>query len=134
VGLEALADRSVFAMSGGERGRVLLARLLATEAPLLVADEPAAGLDPDAQLRVLDDFAAEARGGRAVVLTLHDLTLAARWAERLIVLDHGRAAAEGRPTDALRPEVLDRVFGLRAEWLTGEAGPVLSAVRAQPLR
>lgn len=130
VGLSARADRSVFAMSGGERGRALLARLLATGAPLLVADEPAAGLDPDAQLRVLDDLAAEAAGGRAVVMTLHDLTLAARWAERVVVLDDGRVAADGAPLEALRPEVLERVFGLRGEWVTTRSGPVLSAVRA----
>jgi iron complex transport system ATP-binding protein len=129
VGLSELADRSVFAMSGGERGRALLARLLATGAPLLVADEPAAGLDPDAQLRVLDDLASEARGGWAVVVTLHDLSLAARWAERVVVLERGRVAADAAPLDALRPEVLARVFGLDGEWLHGRAGPVLSAVR-----
>jgi iron complex transport system ATP-binding protein len=131
VGLAELADRSVFAMSGGERGRALLARLLATGAPLLVADEPAAGLDPDAQLRVLDDLAAEAREGRAVVLTLHDLSLAARWAERVVVLEGGRMAADAPPMEALRPEILARVFGLDGEWLDGRSGPVLSAVRAE---
>ena len=129
VGLAELADRSVFAMSGGERGRALLARLLATGAPLLVADEPAAGLDPDAQLRVLDDLAAEARSGRAVVVTLHDLTRAARWAERVVVLQHGRVAADAPPLNALRPEVLASVFGLQGEWLDGRSGPVLSAAR-----
>lgn len=130
VGLSALAERSVFSMSGGERGRVLLARLLATGAPLLVADEPAAGLDPEAQLRVLDDLAAEARGGRAVVVTLHDLTLAARWAERVVVLDAGRIVADGAPLEAMRAGVLRAVFGLDGAWVETDGGPVLSAVRA----
>lgn len=126
----ALMGRSVFAMSGGERARVLLARLLATGAPLLVADEPAAGLDPDAQLRVLDDLAEEARGGRAVVLTLHDLTLAARWADRVLILHEGRVAGEGPPIEALSTAVLADVFGLNGRWIATETGPVLSASRA----
>lgn len=125
-----LFDRSVFAMSGGERGRVLLARLLATGAPLLVADEPVAGLDPDAQLRVLDDLAEETRAGRAVIVTLHDLTLAARWAERVLVMDCGRVVADAPPMQALAPEVLVGVFGLAGAWVETASGPVLSAVRA----
>jgi len=129
VGLSALADRSVFAMSGGERGRVLLARLLATDAPLLIADEPAAGLDPDAQLRVLDDLADEARSGRAVVVTLHDLTLAARWADRVVVLDAGRLVADAPPVEALSPDVLRSVFSLEGAWLQAASGPLLDAAR-----
>jgi iron complex transport system ATP-binding protein len=129
VGLADLADRSVFAMSGGERARVLLARLLATGAPLLVADEPAAGLDPDAQLQMLDQLTEAAGEGRAVVATLHDLTLAARWADRVAVLDGGRLVADAPPLEALRPEVLRAVFRLDGEWLAGRGGPVLSAVR-----
>lgn len=130
VGLSDLAERSVFSMSGGERGRVLLARLLATGAPLLVADEPVAGLDPDAQLLVLDDLAAEARSARAVVITLHDLGLAVRWADRVVVLHGGRLVADGPPLQALAPDVLREVFGLHGTWLPTENGPVLNAVRA----
>lgn len=125
-----LLDRSVFAMSGGERGRVLLARLLATEAPLYVADEPAAGLDPDAQLRLLDDLSDEARAGRGVVITLHDLTLATRWADRVVVLYKGRIAAEGPPLEAFSTAVLRDVFGLHGRWIATETGQILSASRA----
>ena len=92
VGLEGFAARGVLDMSGGERARVLLARLLATGAPLLVADEPAAGLDPDAQLLTLELLRAEAERGAAVVVTLHDLTLAARACDRLVVMHQGRVA------------------------------------------
>ena len=129
VGLAALADRGVLDMSGGERARVLLARLLATQAPLLVADEPAAGLDPDAQLLVMDLMREEAAKGRAVVVTLHDLTLAARACDRLVVLREGRVAAQGAPIDALTPAVLASVFRLSGELLETAAGLVVSAKR-----
>ncbi len=129
VGLSDLADRGVLDMSGGERARVLLARLLAVEAPMLVADEPAAGLDPDAQLMVLDLLRQEAARGRAVVLTLHDLTLAARACDRLVVLDQGRVASHGAPGQALTPDVLARVFHLEGELMETSAGLVLAASR-----
>jgi iron complex transport system ATP-binding protein len=75
VGLAGMAERGVLDLSGGERARALLARLLVTEAPLLLADEPTAGLDPDAQFMALDLLREEAAKGRAVMVTLHDLTL-----------------------------------------------------------
>lgn len=129
VGLSCLAERGVLEMSGGERGRVLLARLLATRAPLLAADEPVSGLDPDAQLLALDLLREEARSGRAVVVTLHDLTLAARACDRLVVLQAGRVAAEGPPAEALSPLVLEQAFGLEGRLLDSPAGPVLAARR-----
>ena len=131
VGAAALADRSVFDMSGGERARVLLARLLATGAPLLVLDEPAAGLDPDAQLATLELLREEARGGRAVIVTLHDLTLAARFCDRVVVLDKGRAVADDAPLRALAPEVLRSAFALDGAWVETPAGPVLAAQRSR---
>jgi iron complex transport system ATP-binding protein len=129
VGAAELADRGVLDMSGGERARVLLARLLATRAPLLVADEPVAGLDPDAQLLTLDLLRAEAAKGAAVVVTLHDLGLAARSCDRIIVVSHGRIVAEGPPRGALSREVLSQVFRLDGELIETEAGPVLAAKR-----
>lgn len=129
VGLSGFEERGVLDMSGGERARVLLARLLATRAPLLVADEPAAGLDPDAQLLTLDLLRAEAARGAAVVVTLHDLTLAARFCDRLVVLAGGRVAAEGPPTEALTPTVLSAVFSLEGGLVDTPSGPVLSARR-----
>jgi iron complex transport system ATP-binding protein len=129
VGLVDLAERGVLDMSGGERARVLVARLLATRAPLLVADEPIAGLDPDAQLLVLDLLRQETVAGRAVVATLHDLTQAARSCDRLVVLNNGRVVVEGAPRVALTPDVLAEVFGLAGELVETAAGPVLAARR-----
>ena len=129
VGAGALAERGVLDMSGGERARVLLARLLATRAPLLVADEPVAGLDPDAQLLTLDLLRAEAEQGAAVVVTLHDLTLAARACDRLLVLDRGRVVADGPPDEALSSAVLAQVFRLDGILVQTEAGPVVAARR-----
>ena len=130
VGLSHLARRGVFDMSGGERARVLLARLLATRAPLLVADEPAAGLDPDAQLMVLDILRQEARRGAAVVVTLHDLTLAARFCDRLVALQGGRVVIEGPPDKVLSPEGLRAVFGLDGAMCDTPHGPVVALERA----
>lgn len=129
VGAADLAQRGVLDMSGGERARVLLARLLATRAPLLVADEPIAGLDPDAQLLTLELLRAEAAAGAAVVVTLHDLTLAARCCDRLAVIDSGRVVAEGAPDVALSPGILARVFKLDGALIDTPAGPVLAARR-----
>lgn len=130
VGVADLADRGVLDMSGGERARVLLARLLATRAPLLVADEPVAGLDPDAQLLSLDLLRAEAAAGAAVVVTLHDLGLAARSCDRILVLDHGRVAADGPPATALSSDVLATVFRLEGALVETPAGLVVAARRA----
>jgi iron complex transport system ATP-binding protein len=130
VGVLDLADRGVLDMSGGERARVLLARLLATRAPLMVADEPVAGLDPDAQLLTLDLLRAEATAGAAVVVTLHDLGLAARCCDRVLVLDHGRVVAQGPPVQALSPTVLAKVFKLDGALIETPAGLVVAARRA----
>jgi iron complex transport system ATP-binding protein len=129
VGVADLAERGVLDMSGGERARVLLARLLVTRAPLLVADEPVAGLDPDAQLLTLDLLRAEAAAGAAVVVTLHDLGLAARSCDRVLVLDHGRVAADGAPAEALSPAVLASVFKLDGALIETPAGLVVAARR-----
>ena len=130
VGLKGLERRGVLDMSGGERARVLLARLLATRAPLLVADEPAAGLDPDAQLLVLDILRDQARRGTAVVVTLHDLTLAARFCDRLVALKDGRIVAEGAPELVLSPECLRDIFGLDGALVETAHGPVVAVGRS----
>ena len=131
VGLAGLEERGVLEMSGGERARVLLARLLATAAPLMVADEPVAGLDPDAQLLALDLFREEAARGTAVLLTLHDLSLAARYCDRLVVLAGGRVVADGAPAEALRPEILRGAFGLKGRLESSAEGPMLVARRGR---
>lgn len=127
-----LAERSVFELSGGERARVLLARLFATEAPLLVADEPAAGLDPDAQLLCLQRLRERAAEGVAVLATLHDLGLAARFADRVVLVAGGRVVADAPPREALGPERLKSVFGLEGRWVDGPGGPLLDLSRPRP--
>jgi iron complex transport system ATP-binding protein len=129
VGLLDLQDRGVLEMSGGERARALPARLLAASAPLLVADEPAAGLDPDAQLLAMDLFREEAKIGAGVVVTLHDLSLAARFCDRVVVLAHGRVVADGEPRSSLNVDVLAAAFGLDGGLTETIVGPVLAARR-----
>lgn len=126
----ALADRGVAEMSGGERARVLLARALVADAPALIADEPLAGLDPEAQLLVGEVLREQARAGRAVLMTLHDLTLAVGLANRVAVIDQGRIVADGPPLQALAPPILSSVFGLAGRWITSEGTPLLTAARA----
>ena len=131
MGAGHLADRGVAEMSGGERARVLLARALVVDAPLLLADEPIAGLDPDAQRLVLERLRARADGGAGVLVSLHDLTLAAAVADRVVVLDQGCVVADAAPMEALVPAVMREVFGLDGEWIEGASGPLLAARRAQ---
>jgi iron complex transport system ATP-binding protein len=114
TGTQELADRPVTELSGGERARVLLARALAGEPRLLLADEPVSGLDPYHRLEVMEHLRALARAGKAVVVVLHDLTLAARFCDRLVLLDGGRVAASGAPAEVLTPERLDSVYRVRA--------------------
>ena len=108
-----LTGRPLNALSGGERARVLLARALAVEAPVLLADEPIAHLDPGHQLAVLDLLRRRAEQGDAVIVVLHDLALAARSCHRICVLDQGHLVADGPPT-ILDDGLLDRVYGVRA--------------------
>jgi iron complex transport system ATP-binding protein len=131
VGMKALAERSVFELSGGERARVLLARLLASKAPLLLLDEPIAGLDPDAQLMTLELLKDLTTRGVTVVATLHDLCLCARFADVALVLDRGCLAACAPPLEALCPPLLAKVFRLEAEWLDTPRGQWLATARAR---
>jgi iron complex transport system ATP-binding protein len=112
--VDALADRPATALSGGERARVLLARVLAGMPRFLLADEPVAGLDPYHRLEVMEHLAARAEAGIGVVVVLHDLTLAARFCRRLLLVDGGRLVAEGAPAEVLTPERLAAVYRIAA--------------------
>ena len=109
-----LRARNAMELSGGERARVLLARALAVGAAGLVADEPLASLDPGHQIDVMALLAREAHGGSLVVAVLHDLTLAARYCDRLLLLDRGKLVADGLPAAVLTPENLAAVYGIGA--------------------
>jgi iron complex transport system ATP-binding protein len=107
-------DRTLDTLSGGERARVLIARALASEPRVLLADEPVAGLDPGHQLDVMATLRRLAASGAGIVAVVHDLTLAARFCDRLVLLDAGRVAAAGQPRAVLSHENLARCYGIRA--------------------
>ena len=109
-----LKGRIATELSGGERARVLLARALAVGAPALIADEPLAALDPGHQLDVMDLLKGEARAGSLVVTVLHDLGMAARYCDRLLLMDKGRLVADGRPMEVLTEQSLAEVYGISA--------------------
>lgn len=110
----ALADRPATELSGGEQARVLLARALATRPAMLLADEPVAGLDPYHRLEGMEALAAQAAGGMGVVVVLHDLTLAARFCRRLVLIDAGRVVADGAPEAVLTPQRLAESYRVTA--------------------
>lgn len=107
----ALVARSVPTLSGGERTRVALARVLAQDTPILLLDEPTAALDLRHREAVLRVARARADDGRAVLAVLHDLNLAAAWADRIVLLDRGTVRADGPPGDVLTADLLSRLYG-----------------------
>ena len=127
-----LASRPTPEMSGGERARVLVARALAQEARALLADEPAAGLDPAHQLTLFRHFAALAAAGRTVVVALHDLSLAARFCHSIVLMQAGRVVASGPPPDVLTVEHLAAVYGIRGRYAVIEGMPVVLASDVLP--
>jgi iron complex transport system ATP-binding protein len=114
VGLRGFEHRAVTELSGGERARVLLARALATQAPVLLADEPMAALDLRHQLVVLEVLRNRARAGATVVAVMHDLSLAARFADEIILLGEGHILARGAPAAVLTDARLASSFGVAA--------------------
>ncbi|MCR6645040.1 MAG: ABC transporter ATP-binding protein [Terricaulis sp.] len=122
--LAPLRKRRMDELSGGEKARAHLARALAQAAPLLVLDEPTAGLDPAQALGVADIVRAQAGAGRAVLLSTHDIALALRAADRFVVLRAGRVLAEGG-ADVLTPDVLEAAYGRKARLERLDGAPVV---------
>jgi iron complex transport system ATP-binding protein len=127
-----LAERPVPEMSGGERARVLVARALAQEPVALLADEPAAGLDPAHQLALFHHFSALASAGRTVVVALHDLSLAARFCHRIVLMQAGSSITAGAPEDVLKSEHLAAVYGINARYTRIEGVPVVLVAEVLP--
>lgn len=122
VGLSDFRTRTATELSGGEQARVLIARTLAQDTGLVMADEPVAGLDPAAQIATLQSFQALTKAGKSVLVSLHDLGLAARHCTRLLMLHNGRLYADGAPLEVLSADNLRTVFGLRAHLQETEDG------------
>ncbi|MGH3758495.1 ABC transporter ATP-binding protein [Actinophytocola sp.] len=121
--LETLAGRALHTLSGGERQRTVLARVLAQQAGLLLLDEPTTGLDighAQALLDLVDRLRAEE--GATVVSTLHDLTLSAQYADRLLLLDGGEVVASGPPEQVLTRPIIERHYAAAVEVLTTDNG------------
>lgn len=118
-----LRTRTVTTLSGGERMRVLLARIFASQPQMILADEPIAALDPYHQLHVMEllrDHAHAAEKPRAVLAVLHDLNLAARFCDRLILMANGKIVCNGMPRDVLTAENLQKVYGVSASIVESE--------------
>jgi len=116
---EEFADRPIHALSGGQQQRVWIAMTLAQGAELLLLDEPTSHLDTCHQLEVMELLARLNReAGKTVVMVLHDLNLAARYADHMLAIQEGRIAASGTPEEVMTEATLERVFGIRAQILT----------------
>ena len=119
-----LRERLLAELSGGQRQRVLIARALAQEARYLLVDEPTSSLDPEHQLGVFTLLSRLASDGHGVVVVTHDLNLASQYADEIALMHSGRFVAVGAPSDVLKPEVLDPVYGAHFRFGTwgGAAG------------
>jgi iron complex transport system ATP-binding protein len=128
--LATLDDRPLETLSGGERQRVFLARALAQEAPLLMLDEPTAALDIGHQQDVLE-LVDELRRDRnlTVLATMHELSVAGEYADRLVLLAEGRVAVQGTPAEVLTERLLAEHYGARVRVVAGEHGPLVVPVR-----
>lgn len=128
--VEPFADRLITTLSGGECARVAIARALATEAPVLIADEPTASLDERHRLIVMELLRNIARQGAAVIAIIHNLALAMRFADKVVLMNEGRVVVSGAPQDALTPERIAAVFGVSVNRVETPDGPILVPSRA----
>ena len=128
--LHRFAGRALATLSGGERQRVFLARALAQQATLLLLDEPTSALDIGHQQEVLELVDQLRRDdGLTVLATMHELSIAGEYADRLVLLAEGRAVAKGSPREVLTEELLARHYRARVRVVDGEHGPLVVPVR-----
>ncbi|MCP2325852.1 iron complex transport system ATP-binding protein [Hamadaea flava] len=129
--LDRFAGRELPTLSGGERQRVFLARALAQQAPLLLLDEPTSALDIGHQQEVLELIDALRReAGLTVLATMHDLSVAGEYADRLVLMDGGRIVADGRPELVLTEDLLAKHYRARVRIIPGDHGPLVVPTRA----
>ena len=114
--LATFSDRIATQLSGGEQARVLIARALAQDTPILLADEPTASLDPANQISTLKTFSTLAQAGRGIIASIHDLGLAARYCTKLALLHRGKLIAFGSADEVLTPDNLRTVFSIEAHY------------------
>lgn len=119
--VEQFAERTVNTLSGGERLRVLIARMFATQANILLADEPIAALDPYHQLHTMELFRDHCDRGGSAVVVMHDLNMASRFCHRLALMDTGEIVSEGSPRQVLSTERLSAVYGIESELFNNES-------------
>ncbi len=128
MGLAPYRKRTALRLSGGEQTRALIARALAQDTPLLIADEPIAGLDPAQQLSCLRLFRDLAVEGRGLLVSLHDLGLAARFCSRLVLLAGGSVLADGPPDHVLSDHLMQQAFGIALRRIDTPDGPAILPV------
>jgi iron complex transport system ATP-binding protein len=122
--LGAFSDRIATQLSGGEQARALIARALAQDTPILMADEPTASLDPANQISTLKIFSELAQDGRGIMSSIHDLGLAARYCTKLALLDRGKLVAFGSADEVLTPDNLQTVFSIEAHYEKTKEGVI----------
>lgn len=132
VGIAHLAHRNVRELSGGERARVLIARAFAQNAPVLIADEPAAGLDPAHQIALLKTITGRVRRQGLALVSIHDLALAARWCTHLLLLHEGKLIAYGAPCSVLSQDMFAEVYGIDVVVSATERGPIMQTIGLIP--
>lgn len=126
-----LGERSARALSGGEAARVHVARAFAAETPLLLADEPTTALDPLRQFQIMDLLRGYVDRGAGALVVVHDVALAARYADRLVWMLDGRIVADGRPETTLTAERLAHIYGVDAR-VDGRRVAMLGPIAAPP--
>ncbi len=131
AGIDELADRDTDALSGGEWQRVRIARALAQKTPALVLDEPTTFLDVAHEMAIFELLSSLARSGLAVLLVSHHLNLVARFADTIVLLDHGKVATSGSPAEVMRADRLESIYG----WpVVITRDPAIGAPALVPLR